>query len=224
MGSAAPGRRRLALTGRQARIASIAAVVVAMAATGVAVGLDSHSSSQTNTAATTGPGRGNNPAPFGNSNGSNGFDGRTGQNGQGNGTAPQFGAPGQMGGQNRQGDRRQELQPFLTCLKQNGISIGGNNRPFFDPADPQLRTALTKCASALPFGRFRGGFAGGPQNGTGTGGIGSGGTGTGGTGTGGNGSHGTGTGGIGSSGTGTGGIGSSGTGTGGTSENGSHST
>ena len=213
MGSDEPPRRRFALTGRQARIASIAAVVIAMAATGVAVALDSHSPSTSNTAATspfggTNNGGGNNTSPFGNSNGSsssNGSSGSNGLNGQdGTGTAPQFGNQdpfgGQSGhsgqsGQSGQGTRREELEQFLACLKQNGVSINGNSFRSLDPSDPKLRTALNKCASLMPFGRFRGGFGGsssGNSKSSGTNGSGTNGNGTNGSGTsstGSNGSH-----------------------------------
>ena len=195
MGSDEPPRRRFALTGRQARIASIAAVVIAVAATGVAVGLDSHSSPTSNAAATsplggTNNGGGNNTSPFGNTNGSNGS---SGGGGQGNGTAPQFGNQNPFSGQSGQGStgtRRAEVQQFLACLKQNGVTITGNNFRSLDPSDPKLRTALDKCASLMPFGRFRDRF-GGSSSGSGTNGSinGTGSTGTRSTGTGTNGSH-----------------------------------
>lgn len=191
LGGEEPARRRFALTGRQARLASIVAVVIAMAATALAVTLDRHSSPAANAAATSGA-AGNNPGPFGNSNGSNGFNpfngqGNTGNSqgngqggGSGNGSAPQFGTPGgPLDGQNRSGTRGQEFQQFLACLKQNGVSIDTSQRPLFDPSDPQLRTALSKCSSVLPFGRFRGGF--GRSGGAGPGGGASTGTGTPGT-------------------------------------------
>lgn len=195
MGSDEPPRRRFALTGRQARIASIAAVVIAVAATGVAVGLDSHSSPTSNAAATsplggTNNGGGNNTSPFGNTNGSNGS---SGGGGQGNGTAPQFGNQNPFSGQSGQGStgtRRAEVQQFLACLKQNGVTITGNNFRSLDPSDPKLRTALDKCASLMPFGRFRDRVGGSSIDSSTNGSInGTGSTGTRSTGTGTNGSH-----------------------------------
>jgi hypothetical protein len=188
VGGEQPSGRRFALTGRQARIASIAAVVVAVAATGLAVGLDSHSSSPANAAATTPlSGNGNN-SPFGSSNG---FGGANPFNGQSNGSGsgqdnsqsdgqsngqgsqpggsgpPQFGAPGPLSGQGRSGAIGGDVRDFLACLKQNGVSLHTNQQPFFDPTDPQLRAALTKCASVAPFGRLRDGLGNRWSNSTG---------------------------------------------------------
>ena len=181
MGTDEPPRRRFALTGRRARIVSIAAVVIAVAATGVAVALDQHSSPTSNTAANSPLGStnngGNKTSPFGNSNGSNG------SNGQGNGTTPQFGNQNPFSGQSGQGGtgtRREDVQQFLACLKQNGVTINGNNFRSLDPTDPKLRTALEKCAPLMPFGRFGDRFGGssngksmnGSSNSTGTTGTG----------------------------------------------------
>jgi hypothetical protein len=194
VGGEHPSGRRFALTGRQARVASIAAVVVAVAATGLAVGLDSHSSSPDNAAASMPLGGNGNTSPFGNSNGFGGANPFNGQsNGSGNGqrsgsgngqdnsqsngqnnqggqpgaSRPQFGAPGPFSGQGGSGARGGDFRDFLACLKQNGVSLNRNQRPFFDPTDPQLRAALTKCASGAPFGRLRDGLGNRSSNGAG---------------------------------------------------------
>ena len=167
MGTDEPSRRRFVLTGRQARIASIVAVVIAVAVTSLIVFIP-RSSPSANAAATSGLGGGT-TTPFGNSNGSNGFNGSGGQGSQGSGTSPQFGAPGSTNGQGGTGTRRGELQQFLACMKQNGVTIDRSNLRSLDPSDPKLRTALEKCASLMPFGRFRGGFGGSSGGGLGSG-------------------------------------------------------
>jgi hypothetical protein len=73
------------------------------------------------------------------------------------------------------------VQQFLACLKQNGVTIDRSNLRSLDLTDPKLRTALDKCASLMPFGRFGGGLRGGlggSSSGSGLGTSGTKGTGT----------------------------------------------